>query len=90
MNRSNGIHKWTFKKVNDSVNDNYVDYLSLKKKIKNAKNRNELKRVMTEIDAHKDDGLLTKEEYLKLVKLSETTKDSITTHRIHSIINLIK
>lgn len=90
MNRSNGIHKWAIEKVNDSIEDSYVDYLALEKKIKNAKSRNEIKRIMAEVDAHKDDGLLTKTEYLKLVKLSETTKDSITTHRIHSIINLIK
>lgn len=90
MNRSNGIHKWTIEKVNDSIEDSYVDYLALEKKIKNAKSRSEVKRLMAEVDAHKDDGLLTKTEYLKLVKLSETVKDSITTHRIHSIINLIK
>ena len=90
MNRSNSIHKWAIEKVNDSIEDSYVDYLALEKKIKNAKNRNEVKRLMAEVDAHKDDGLLTKTEYLKLVKLSETVKDSITTHRIHSIINLIK
>lgn len=148
MNRSNGIHKWTIEKVNDSTEDNYsefkemkrkivncnnkkevellleeidikredmdltqaeydqlvkigkslydsqnnskVNYLSLEKKIKNAKNRSEVKKLMDEVDTHKDDGSLTKTEYLKLVKLSETVKDSITTHRIHSIINLIK
>lgn len=82
--------KKDFNKMYDSIDDSYVDYLALEKKIKNAKNRSEIKKIMTEVDAHKDDGLLTKTEYLKLVKLSETTKDSITTHRIHSIINLIK
>lgn len=82
--------KKDFNKMYDSVDDSYVDYLALEKKIKNAKSRSEVKKIMAEVDAHKDDGLLTKMEYLKLVKLSETTKDSITTHRIRSIINLIK
>lgn len=82
--------KKDFNKMYDSIEDSYVDYLSLEKKIKNAKSRSEVKKIMAEVDAHKDDGLLTKMEYLKLVKLSETTKDSITTHRIRSIINLIK
>lgn len=82
--------KKDFSKMYDSIEDSYVDYLSLEKKIKNAKSRSEVKKIMAEVDAHKDDGLLTKSEYLKLVKLGETTKDSITTHRIRSIINLIK
>ena len=82
--------KKDFNKMYDSIEDSYVDYLALEKKIKNAKSRSEVKKIMAEVDAHKDDGLLTNTEYLKLVKLGETTKDSITTRRIRSIINLIK
>lgn len=76
--------------IDDSQNDPEVDYLELEKKIKDAKSRSEVKNLMDEVDSHMENGSLTKTEYLKLVKLGETTKDSITTHRIRSIINLIK
>ena len=76
--------------IDDSQNDSEVDYLELEKKIKDAKSRSEVKNLMDEVDSHMKNGSLTKTEYLKLVKLGETTKDSITTHRIRSIINLIK
>lgn len=77
--------KRDFERMRDSASD----FEALKKRIQNAKSRRELKEIMVEVDAHKDDNQLSAKEYRDLIRLSENLKDSITTQRINKIINSI-
>lgn len=75
--------KRDFERMRDSASN----FEALKKRIQNAKSRRELKEIMVEVDAHKDDNQLSAKEYRDLIRLSENLKDSITTQRINKIID---
>lgn len=77
-------------RIVDSIDDNITEFKSLKEKLAKAKNRKELKEVLVEIDAYKDDKLLTPNEYNELIKYGNSLHDSIKKDRILSIIGAIK
>ena len=89
MNRSKGSYNWTIEKVNDSIEDNVIDFKSLKERLQKAKNRQELRTVLAEVEAHKDDKLLTPSEYNELIKFANSLHDSIQRNKIMNIINAI-
>ena len=89
MNRSKGSYNWAIEKVNDSIEDNVIDFKSLKERLQKAKNRQELRTVLAEVEAHKDDKLLTPSEYNELIKFANSLHDSIQRNKIMNIISAI-
>lgn len=78
-----------YKKINDSIEDDTIDFKSLKERLQKAKNRQELRTVLAEVEAHKDDKLLTPSEYNELIKFANSLHDSIQRNKIMNIISAI-
>lgn len=79
-----------YKKINDSIEDNVLDFKSLKERLQKAKNRQELRTVLAEVEAHKDNKLLTPSEYNELIKFANSLHDSIQRNKIMNIISAIR
>ena len=75
-------------RIIDSIEDNTIDFKSLKERLQKAKNRRELRVVLSEVEAHKDDKLLTPNEYNELIKFANSLHDSVDKNK--KIMNIIK